>query len=74
MNRLRTWVTGIAVLCLVPTQVLGQAGRTCDLAQSEYAETPARADGTRVAYVVEPVFRCDDGAEIRADSAVLFEA
>jgi len=69
-------LTPLAVLALgaVPGGVAAQGGSSCDLVQSELAQPIARPDGTRVVYVVQPLFRCAEGSEIRADSAVLFEA
>jgi lipopolysaccharide export system protein LptA len=60
-------------LCIFPALLAGQA-RNCELARSEVARPFAAPDGTRIVYVVRPVLRCNDGAEIRADSAVMWES
>jgi lipopolysaccharide export system protein LptA len=66
---------GLSVLglCLFPVLAVGQA-RDCELVQSEVARPFSSPDGSHIVYVVRPVLRCNDGAEIRADSAVMFEA
>lgn len=60
-------------LWLLPAIAAGQ-GSDCDLIQSDQIRPYASPDGTRIVYYVRPVFKCPNGAEIRADSAVMFEA
>jgi lipopolysaccharide export system protein LptA len=67
---------GLALLCIglgVPA-VSAQEPRNCELAQSRVARPIAQPDDTYIVFVSQPVFRCSDGAEIRSDSAALYEA
>jgi lipopolysaccharide export system protein LptA len=70
----RAWRLTVMFLGSVAVPASGQEPRNCDLAESRVARPIAQPDDTYIVFVSQPVFRCTDGAEIRADSAALYEA